>query len=561
MSTPSGDSLRDRLTMATLLIGVVALLSRVLGFVRDAVIAAHFGLTLPWDAYNAAIQVPDLLNYLVAGGTLSATFVPLFREYWQQERTSAAWTFFTIISSLMLVLIVALVVLFEIFARPITLLYVGHGGKPDEWVDMVVRITRIILPAQIFFVVGGLVNGVIYSVRGDDKWFLAVPTFGSVIYNMAIIIGGLILSPRVGIEGFAWGGLIGAFIGPFVLVSLAATRAGARFRFRLNLRHPSVRRYLALTLPLMLGISYSFVDQLIATAFGSHLPEGAISALRQAYRLMQVPVGVFGLAAATAAIGTLAGLAAERDVPAFRRQVKEALSRVGVMILPVTVVMIVAAPALVRALLQRGHFDAADTERVASLLRWYSVGMYAWAANYVVSRGLYSLQDTLTPAVLGTLTTLLIVPLSWVLMRALGAEGLALAATIGISLQTLLIFLALRRKLRGLHGPAILRSLWRTVSAAAAAGGVCWGVQRLLHAVPARLVGTVAPASLSLSGSLVEIAVVSAVGFLAFAAIATALGEEEATYLRGRMTGTPRKVRRLWQGVSGRLRKGRGRPQ
>lgn len=543
MNGPSGESLRDRLTMATLLIGMVALLSRLLGFVRDAIIAARFGLTLSWDAYNAAIQVPDLLNYLVAGGTLSATFVPLFREYWQQERPSVAWAFFRIVCSLMLVLIVGLVLVFEIFARPITLLYVGHGGKPEAWIEMVVRITRIILPAQIFFVIGGVINGVIYSVRGDDKWFVAVPTLGSVIYNVAIIGGGLLLGPYVGIEGFAWGGLVGAFVGPFLLVSLAAARAGARYRFRLNLRHPSVRRYLMLTWPLMIGVSYSFVDQLIATALGSHLAEGAISALRQAYRLIQVPVGIFGMAAATAAIGTLARLAAENDVRAFRRQVKEALARVGVMIFPITALMMVLAPTLVRVLLQRGHFHAEDTARVASLLRWYAPGMFAWGANYVVSRGMYSLQDTKTPVILGTFTTLLMLPLSWVLMKALGAEGLALATTLGISLQTLLIFLALRKRLRGLYAPALLRSLRRMVLAAGATGAVCWALQRLLYAVPVRLMGRLAPASLSLPGSLVEIVLVSAVAVPTFAFLATALGEEEAAYLWGKLVGGRGKAR------------------
>ncbi|HEX3000704.1 MAG TPA: murein biosynthesis integral membrane protein MurJ [Armatimonadota bacterium] len=542
MSSSSGESLRDRLTKATLLISIVALLSRVLGFLRDAVIAYKFGLSAPWDAYNTAIQVPDILNYLVAAGTLSSTFVPLFREYWERERHSAAWTFFTLVASLMLVLIVALVLVFEVATRPIILLLFGHGDKPVEWLDQVVRITRIILPAQIFFVVGGLINGVIYSIRGDDKWYVAVPTFGSVIYNIAIITGGLVLSPRLGIEGFAWGGLVGAIVGPFLLVTLAARRAGAHYRFRINLRHRGVHRYILLTLPLMLAVGYSFVDQIIATVFGTHLPEGDISALRQAYRLMQVPVGVIGYAAAMAAIGTLAGLAAVGDTRGFRRQIREALARVGGMIFPLTVLMILLAPALVRMLLQYGAFNPEATLRVATLLRWYAIGMYAWSVNYVLARGLYCIQDTLTPAILGTVTTALMIPLSWLLMKPMGANGLALATTLGISLQSLLYYLALRKRLRGLYLPVILRSLRRLALASAGMSIVCWGIQWLLHRIPGQLPGpaflsSLAPASHSLAGSALEAGILSLVGIPLFTRFALALKEEEAAYLWAKVGG------------------------
>ena len=551
MGDSRGETLRDRLTKATLLITLVGLISRVLGYLRDAVIAYKFGLEGEPSAYYAAIHVPDILNYLVAGGTLSSTFVPLFKEYWQRQRQSAAWAFFAVVASLILVLIVTLVILFEIFAEPLVhFMYGPHKGikgLSPEQLELAVRITRIVLPAQIFFVIGGLINGVIFSIRGDDKWYVAMPTFGALIYNVGIIAGGLMLANSHGIVGFAWGGLVGAFVGPFLLVALAAQRAGAQFRFSLNLRHPGIRRYILLTLPLMVAVSYSFVDQIIASILGARLPDGSIAALNNAYRLMLVPVGIIGMAAATAAVGTLAGLAAENDVQGFRQQIREAMGRVGVMVFPIIAVMIVLAPALVRILYQHGQFDADDTARVASLLRWYALGIYAWSVNYVLARGMYSLQDTITPAVLGTLTTLLIIPLSILLMRPMGAEGLALATTLGISLQSLAIFLALRKKLRGLHAPAIGRSLKRMMVSAGLTALVCWGVQQLLHAIPtlpatgdtaqaalARL-SLLAPASGSIAGALLEVGIVAGIGIPLFAVIAVRLGEEEAAHLWGKI--------------------------
>jgi putative peptidoglycan lipid II flippase len=512
MSNPSGDSLRDRLTKATLLLVLIHFLSRLLGFVRDATIAYKFGLSGSVDAYYAAIHVPDILNYLVAGGALSSTFVPLFQEYWQHQREQAAWRFFAVVGSLMLVLVVALVLVFEIWTRPLVLLVYGHGKFTPAQLDLVVRITRIVLPGQICFVVGGLINGVIYSIRGDDKWYVAVPAIGSVIYNLGIIVGGLVLASSLGVEAFAWGGLVGVVLGPFLLVALAARNAGARFHFHWDLRHPGLRRFVVLTLPLMIAVSYSFVDQIIAAVLGVHLPEGSIGALNNAYRLMLVPVGMFGITAATAAIGTLAGLAATRDHAGFRRQIREALGRVGVMVIPVTVLMIVLAEPAVRLVYQRGEFDAAATARVAAVLRWYALGMYAWSANYVLSRGLYSLQDTLTPALLGTITTAVMFPLSWVLMRPMGAEGLALATTIGITLQSVAIFIALRKRLQGLALPAILRSLRRMLLAALAMAAAAWGVQRGLHALPATSVALLAPASGSAVGLAGAVAVALALG-------------------------------------------------
>jgi putative peptidoglycan lipid II flippase len=185
----------------------------------------------------------------------------------------------------------------------------------------VVRITRIVLPGQICFVVGGLINGVIYSIRGDDKWYVAVPAIGSVIYNLGIIVGGLVLASSLGVEAFAWGGLVGVVLGPFPAGGAGSPQCGRpASTSSWDLRHPGLRRFVVLTLPLMIAVSYSFVDQIIAAVLGVHLPEGSIAALNNAYRLMLVPVGMFGITAATAAIGTLAGLAATRDhVRGFRQ--------------------------------------------------------------------------------------------------------------------------------------------------------------------------------------------------------------------------------------------------
>ena len=542
MSESTGESLRDRLIKATLLLAFINLLSRILGFFRDAAIAYKFGLSPEVDAYVAAIHVPDILNYLVAGGALSSTFVPLFQEYWQRERRSAAWTFFAVVTSVMLVVVLLLVAGFEVFTRPVVGLIYGHGKFTPEQMELVVRITRIILPAQVFFVVSGVINGVIYAVRGDDRWYVSVPSIGALIYNLGIIGGGLALSDRLGIEAFAWGGLVGAFLGPFLLVALAARSVGARYRFRIRLNHPGLRRFVLLTLPLMIAVSFSFVDQIVATIFGTHLSKGSIAALQQAYRLMLVPVGLFGMQAATAIIGTLARLAAEGDIPAFRTQVREALNRVGIMILPVTVLMVVLASPIVRVLLQRGAFDPEATARVASALRWYALGMYAWSVNYVLARAMYSLQDTKTPAILGTVTTAVMVPVMWLLMRPMGADGLALGTTIGITLLVVALFLALRRKLRGLHLPAILRSLRHLTLAAAFMGAVCWGAARLMHGIPQEMLGSLAPASGSLAGALLEITVVTALGLPAFVAASLALGEEGAAYYWGRFAG---KVMRL----------------
>ncbi|MDH7568580.1 MAG: lipid II flippase MurJ, partial [Armatimonadota bacterium] len=291
-----------------------------------------------------------------------------------------------------------------------------------------------------------------------------------------------------------------------------------------------LRPFFALTLPLMLAVGYSFVDQIIFSILGARLDKLSVAALNYAYRLMQVPVGALGIASATAVIGTLAGLAANGEVVAFRRQVREALTRVAAMVLPVAALMIVLAPAVVRVLLQRGEFTADDTGRVAGILRWFALGMYAWTANYVVSRAMYALKDTITPAILSTLTTVVVVPLSFVLMRPMGAAGLALATSLGISAQSLAIFLALRKRLRGLYVPAIARSLRRLTLAAVGMGAVCGALRWVLYQIPPR-VGVLAPAAGHVAGALLELALVSGVGLCLFVRLSRALGDQEAAYL------------------------------
>ena len=433
--------------------------------------------------------------------------MPLFRSTGSTSE-QAAWRFFAVIGSLMLVLVVALVLVFEISTRPLVLLVYGHGKFTPAQLDLVVRITGSCSRPD-------LLRGGRADQRGDPQHprrrqvHVAVPAIGSVIYNLASSSAAWCWPLRWGWSAFAWGGLVGVVLGPFLLVALAARNAGARFHFHWDLRHPPAPLR-ALTLPLMIAVSYSFVDQIIAAVLGVHLPEGSIGALN-AYRLMLVPVGMFGITAATAAIGTLAGLAATRDHAGFRRQIREALGRVGVMVIPVTVLMIVLAEPAVRLVYQRGEFDAAATARVAAVLRWYALGMYAWSANYVLSRGLYSLQDTLTPALLGTITTAVMFPLSWVLMRPMGAEGLALAPRSGSRCSRLP---SSSPCVSGCRASRCRRS-------SARCAGCCWpplpwlrclGCARGLHALPATSVALLAPASGSAVGLAGAVAVALALG-------------------------------------------------
>jgi putative peptidoglycan lipid II flippase len=450
------------------------LLSRILGLVREMVIANQFGGGGDVSAYRLAFVLPDSLYFLLSSGALSSAFIPVFTEYLTKGKEDEAWKVFSIIATFIFIVLGTAIILCEIFARPLVgLVALGFARQHPELLDITVRMTRIVLPSQIFFFMGGLIIASLYA----RQHFLA-PAVGPIIYNIFIIAGGLFLAVIVGIAGLTWGALVGAFVGNFLLQLIAVRKIGVKFKPSLNLRHPGVVKVGKLALPVILGLSLPYVDVSVNYWFGAFLATGAVAALGFANRLMQVPLGVFGQAAAVALFPTLAAQAARKEIGQLRTSVNFGVRGIMLLTIPSSVLMAVLAMPIVTMLFRHGKFTPEEGSAAAVALVFYAIGIAGWAGQAVIARGFYALQDTIVPVVTGTVMTLIFIPLNWILMKPMGHAGLALATSIAAILNMLALLELFRRRLGGINGRLIAKSLAKVIVSSAAAGFVAWIIIR-----------------------------------------------------------------------------------
>jgi putative peptidoglycan lipid II flippase len=303
-----------------------------------------------------------------------------------------------------------------------------------------VRMTRILLPAQFFFFIGGLFMAVQFA-RERFLW----PALAPLIYNVGIIAGGLALTAHIGVEGFAWGALAGAFAGHLCLQLIGVLKLGLRYRPAFDWRHPDLRRYIVLTLPLMFGLTMTFSTEVFSKFFGSFLPEGAITHIDFAWRIILMVVGFFGQAVGVAAYPYLAQMASERRLDEMNRLFNAAL-RYLALVIPVSCLVFVLRHEIVRVLFERWEFGAGDTRATAMALAGMAVGAVAFSAQTVVNRGFYAMQNTLLPAVYGSVAVLLSLPLYWIGLKTLGVLGIGLAISFSALVQVTVLFAVWNRR-------------------------------------------------------------------------------------------------------------------
>ncbi len=423
---------------ATLLLMSAVLLSGLIGYVREAYIAYAFGAREQTDAFVAAFQLPDFLYYLVAGGTVSITFISIFTRYLAQKQEAEAEKAFSVIITVMTTAMIAGVALCEVFA-PFIVRQLFPGFNPEQ-LRLCVFLTRILLPMQILFYVGGVVSAVLQSRR-----YFLLPALAPLIYNVFIILGGIALSRRVGIASLAYGAVAGCFVGPFLLNAIGAGRTGIRYRFSFEVSHPGFREWLRLSIPLMLGVSLVAADSWIMRYFASH-GAGDISRLNYAKRLFMVPIAVLGQATGQASLPFFARLFGEKRLGDFAASVSGAVYRVSAASLLVSAWLMAAALPLVDLLYRRGRFHFTDSQETAVFFFWFGLSLAFWAAQGLYSRGFYAAGDTLTPMVAGTIITVASLPVYWALFRGFNVVGLTYASDIGITVHTIVLAVLLHRR-------------------------------------------------------------------------------------------------------------------
>ena len=455
------------------------MLSRVVGFLREMYIAWAFGATPVTDAYNAGFTIPDWLNYLVAGGTASITFVSIYTRFLAEEREEEARRTFSAVITIMTVVLGIGIVLAEIFAVPLNHLMFSKF-KPEQFA-LCVHLTRILLPAQLFFYVGGVVSAVLLSRR-----MFLLPALGPLFYNAGIIVGGLLFSRRLGIASLAYGAVAGAFVGIFLINAIGAARVGVGYKLSFDVRNPAFREWVRLSIPLMLGVSLVTADDWILRYFASG-SVGDITRLNYAKRLFQVPIAVLGQAVSQASLPFFARLFGEKRMAEFADTVNASIYRIVAAALLASSFMTATALPLIDLVYRRGHLHFSDSRTTAIYFFWFSISLAFWAAQGLYARAFYAAGNTLTPMVASSLITLASLPIYSLLFHHFSAVGLVLASDLGIAANCIAIAVLLHGRRLVPLGGLDWGEMGKALVTAIVAGGIGIWISRLVSLQGSRL--------------------------------------------------------------------------
>lgn len=420
-----------KLALASLLMTASVFLSRIIGYIRDAIIAAKFGASGETDTYFAAFTLPDFLNYLVAGGAFSLTFIPIFTKFLVNNEEEKGWKIYSIIISVMTTVMILLIIALEIFMPQI----VPHlfPGFSQEAIDKTVLYTRIVLPAQLFFYNGGILSAVLMA----KKRFVA-PALSPLIYNISIIVFGLLFSP-FGMIGFAIGATVGAVLGPFLLQYLVI-RKEIIFKINFDFKDKDFLKFLKISIPIMIGLILVTLDDYLSKMYGSYLDKGTISWLNNSRRLVLVPIGLFAQANGQAILPFLSEYFAKKDFEGFNNLIKKSLSLVFFVSSFAASWFFVFNYEIIKIVYERGAFNQTDTIFTSLIFMFLSISIPFWSGILIVSKFYYAMEKTVLPMLIGSVMTFISLPLFNFLAKKYQVFGLSITITIIKILYFIVIF-------------------------------------------------------------------------------------------------------------------------
>jgi putative peptidoglycan lipid II flippase len=480
----------SRFAKSTLIVAFFFGLEKVLGFARQILIARQFGLSPELDAFNSANNLPDLLFALISGGALAIAFIPVLSETLQKQDRQAAWDLFSRIANLMFLITAAISLVLAVLAVPLVQNVVTPGFS-DKQQQLVVYIMRLDLIATLIFSISGLV---IAGLQANQHFLL--PAMAPAMYDLGMLFGVIILAPEsgyhigpltlpgfgMGIFGLVYGSIIGAVL--FLLIQLPGL---VRYKFHwtpaINLRHPGVRKVLALMGPRVLTVLFIQLVFIATDNIASWLAPGSVSALVYGWLFMQVPETLVGTAIGTVLLPTISEQVAREDMDGFRLSLNRAMRVILALTIPGAVLIMVGIRPLVSIL----GFDAAGENMVVWVTRGFLVGLMAHSLIEVAARAFYAQQKALIPLGASFMATVTFVILAVGLGYTLGAGGIALANGLAYTGEALLLWALLNRRFTGVID--VRSTLVRAIPVALVGGVVVYAFLRLPLPMPSLLLG------------------------------------------------------------------------
>ncbi len=477
MEEPVGTVAREdvKVTQAAGMLSLGNFASRVLGLVREMVKAPLFGSGGDVSALDAALRIPTMIYDLLVGGVLSSAFVPIFHDYAAPERREELWRLLSVLVSITLLILSAVVLVGELLAPQ--LIELQAGDLSPAYRDMAVDLLRLALPAVIFTSLASVLSGALYALKR-----FTFPAFIGAVANAAIIVTALLLERHVGLSSMAIGMLVGAILQ--VVIQLPGMR-DARLSIARGLRHPALRRVGHLYFPVLASLVVDKAAEMLSYRLASGISDPAIAWMGYATQIIQFPLGLVSAAVSVAILPTLSQQAGSESVGSFRATLAKGLRLVLVLVIPATVGLYVLAGPTIALIFERGKFAPADTAATAEALRYSLLGLLAAAVDQPLIFAFYARKDTLTPALVGVGTTILYV------LVAVGAAGLG-----ALTLPLLVLFNALKlavhalamlalawRRLGGLGGHGLWSLALKASLASLVMAAAVWGVTRVLAQV------------------------------------------------------------------------------
>lgn len=514
----------NNITIAAILVASASLTSRVLGVLRDHILAGQFGASSTLDVYYAAFRIPDLVFNLIVLGALSAGFIPIFTSLIKDFKCSSqsnkekgnkeAWGLVNNLLNILLLIIIVLSVLGIIFAGPLTKLIAPGFGVKEQL--LTAKLTRIMFLSPIFLGISGILGGILQSFRR----FL-VYSLSPVFYNIGIIIGALYFVRYWGIMGLAFGVVLGAFF-HMIIQFPSIYKLGFRYHFKIKWKDKYTWKIARMMVPRTSSLAVSQLNLLVITIIASHLSSGSLTVFNLANNLQSFPVGIFGISFAIAAFPALSKSAF--NVRELKVNFSSTIRKIMFFVIPASVLIIVLRAQIIRVVLGTGNFNWQDTVLTMNTLAFFAVSLFAQASLPLLVRVFYARHNSLTPFYISLVSVITNIVFSWYLSKTMGVAGLALAFSIASIINFILLFIYLRIKVANLDLHKIIISSSKFIVAALASGmsaqimkGLIWPFIDMTKFI----------------GVSIQLLVSSAVGILVYILFCYLLGSEEFMHFVG----------------------------
>lgn len=430
---------------AALLLMIITILSKIVGFVRDITLSYFYGASNITDAYLISLTIPNVIFGIIGTG-IATGYIPMYSKIEKFEGSNEGNIYTNNLVNILLALSSVLFIFGLIFTAPLVKLFAS--GFEGETFKVAIRFTRVSLIGMYFTGLISIFKGFL-QIKGN----YAIPALVGVPMNVITIVA-IIISSKGNVLLLSIGTVI-AIASQSLLLLLFAYKKGYKYMPVFDLKNKHIINMLYIALPVIIGVSVNQINVLVDRTLASQLAEGAISSLNYANRLNGFVQGIFVFSITTALYPMISKMVADSNMDGFKKSVSEAISGINLLVMPATVGSMIFAEPIVRLLFDRGRFDAEAITMTSMALFYYSLGMIGFGLREVLSRAFYSLQDTKTPAMNAAFAVVLNIILNIVLSRFMGIGGLALATSISATIGTLLLFISLRKKI----GPFGIKNL------------------------------------------------------------------------------------------------------